>query len=592
MKQFQFNYTGKVSLGRDIRRIKQWCRSLMAHKVLFQIYSEQLDNESVQMICDAIAEEMPEALYMGCSTNGNILMGEYANSHISIICTVYEYPTTNIELYQYKLDKGSEDEATSQIIEVIKDKPWVKAVMMNVTIRDLSMVKFCEDLSHIKEGIEVFGGGAFSEDMQEYTAFVFSSVGEISTHSVVFALIGGEDYHVRTTYLVGWKPLGREFHITKAEGFKLYEIDGEPAYEKYHRYLDIENDEKFFINTLEFPFFYEHNGINLLRVPVSCDKDGVLTMTADIDENVKAHIAYGDPETILSSVREGAKELACFAPDKISVYSCAARRVFWGAEEISGESQPFQMIAPTSGFYTSGEFLRTGTEVNLHNATLVVAAEREGDIDEENLPEIDFQEQKLSENVSMINRLAHFIQAATKELEISAKTDALTGLFNRGEIQRCINIEWNNCARKDITEGAFCRICSLVMMDIDNFKQVNDKYGHKEGDRVLQGLSNMLTTVTAENFKDGLIGRWGGEEFMVLLPGAGIKKAERIAEAYRKAFNEIDFPEAGHQTISLGVTEMHGGESSDAACMRVDAALYEAKRNGKDQTVVKKVDRN
>jgi hypothetical protein len=90
-----------------------------------------------------------------------------------IICTVYEYPTTNIELYQYKLDKGSEDEATSQIIEVIKDKPWVKAVMMNVTIRDLSMVKFCEDLSHIKEGVGGVRGRRFLRGYAGIYCFCF-----------------------------------------------------------------------------------------------------------------------------------------------------------------------------------------------------------------------------------------------------------------------------------------------------------------------------------------------------------------------------------------------------------------------------------
>ena len=590
MKQFQFNFTGLSKLVSEIRRIKLWCKSCISGTVFFQIYSEKVDRDIINQITALISTEMPDALYMGCSTNGNILMGEHANSDISIICTIYEYPTTNVELHQYKLSEKSEIETAREIIDIIEKTPWVKAVMMNVTIRDMSLVPFCQELSNIRDGIEIFGGGAFSNDMNNDYTIVFSSDGDISDHGVVFALIGGEDYHVTTTYLTGWKPLGREFHITRAEGFKLYEIDGEPAYKKYNRYLDIPNDENFFMNALEFPIFYEHNGINLLRVPSSIDDDGVMTMTADIEENVKAHIAFGDPEIIIQSIKEGADELAGFAPEKISVYSCATRHMFWGADEISGESRLFQSVAPTSGFYTSGEFLRTDENVNLHNATMVIAAEREGEITEDNLMRVELEDNKLSEKASMIKRMAHFIQAATEELEISAKTDALTGLLNRGEIQKKINIEWNNCAKKDIVEGAFCRICSLIMMDIDNLKQVNDKYGHQEGDRVLQGLSDMLTSVTDELFKGGMIGRWGGEEFMVLLPGAGIKKAEKIAEVYRNAFGAIEFLEAGHQTISLGVTEMNGGESSDTACMRVDAALYEAKRTGKNKTVVKKAE--
>ena len=276
----------------------------------------------------------------------------------------------------------------------------------------------------------------------------------------------------------------------------------------------------------------------------------------------------------------------------INVYSCAARRSFWGADEISGESLPFQSIASTSGFYTSGEFLRTGKNVNQHNVTLVIAALREGGIENKLRPNLVIEEKNLSGKVSMINRLANFIQAATRELEVAAKTDALTGLLNRGEIQKIITRQWVLCKKNDngdaelVEEGDACEICSLIMMDIDDFKQVNDRYGHQEGDEVLQGLADMLHRVSDLLCPRASIGRWGGEEFMVMIPGMMARTAEKISEEYRKQFNEIDFTEAGHQTISLGVTQMHGGEDADTACMRVDEALYKAKKSGKDRTIV------
>ena len=591
MKQFQINYEHNANLINDIRRIKHWCNSSVVSKVLFQVYIEKLDKEMIKEITECIIHEMPDALYMGCTTNGNIIMGEYANTPVSIVCTVFEDVTTQVELYQFKLDTESEPETARAVVQLVNDRPWVKAVMMNLTIRDMSMTQFCEDLSAIREGVEVFGGGAFSEDMNDNVAYVYSSAGELSDHSAVFALLGGDDFHVKTTFITGWMPLGREFQVTKADGFTLYEIDNEPAFEKYHRYLNIENDENFFTNSLEFPFFYEHNGINILRAPVACDENGALTMTADMDEDVRAQVAYGDPETILSSVKKGAAEFCDFIPDVINVYSCAARRTFWGADEISGESLPFESVAPTSGFYTSGEFLRTDDNVNQHNVTLVVAALREGGIEEKLKPELVVEEKNLSGKVSMINRLASFIQAATKELEIAAKTDALTGLLNRGEIQKVITRQWAFCKKNDngdgiVNEGDVCEMCALIMMDIDDFKQVNDRYGHQEGDEVLQGLARMLQKVSEEMCPRASIGRWGGEEFMVMIPGMMAGTAEKIAEEYRRKFNEIDFKEAGRQTISLGVTQLHGGEDADVACMRVDEALYKAKKSGKDRTIV------
>ena len=590
MKQFQLNYENNLRLASDLRRIKQWTSSTVSSSILFQIYSEQLKKDLIEGICDVIRTELPEAIYMGCSTNGNILMGEYCASPVSIVCTVFEYPSTKIELFQYPLDTSSEQIVVGDIIARVKERPWVKSIMMNITIRNMSMTQFCDDLSALPEGIEVFGGGAFSEDMNESAAFVFSSVGGISDHSVVFALIGGDDYYVQTTYVTGWKPLGRELLVTKTEGFVLYELDGAPAYEKYHKYLNIENDDNFFVNTLEFPFFYEHNGINILRAPVSCDENGALTMTADMEQNVKARLAYGDPETILDSVRESALMLRNFAPESITVFSCAARRTFWGADEISGESMPFQLLAPTSGFYTSGEFLRTNGKVNQHNVTLVIAAQREGEKSTDKVPNVDYEKMKFSGKVSMINRLANFIQAATgeleeanKRLELAAKTDVLTGVYNRGEIQHRISAAWK--AHKTDPDNA--RVCSLIMMDLDNFKMVNDKFGHKEGDTVLKGLTSMLKRESEDFNKDASVGRWGGEEFMILLPGNDVNEARSLAEILRIRFSEIVFPAAGKRTMSLGVTEIIPGEESDRACMRVDGALYEAKENGKNQVVIK-----
>ena len=90
-----------------------------------------------------------------------------------------------------------------------------------------------------------------------------------------------------------------------------------------------------------------------------------------------------------------------------------------------------------------------------------------------------------------------------------------------------------------------------------------------------------------ECYIDGDIGRWGGEEFMVLLPGFSADKAKMIADILLKNFSDINFELAGHQTMSLGVTEYIDGEDADVFTMRVDAALYEAKANGKNQVVVK-----
>ena len=380
------------------------------------------------------------------------------------------------------------------------------------------MTAYCEELSEIPGNVVFCGGGAFSEDINDTAAFVFSSVGELSDQSVVFLLIGGEDYYVRAMHVTGWKPLGRSHEVTKASGATLYMLDGRPAYEVYYRYLNIKNDENFFSNTLEFPFLYQLNQQEILRAPIAGKDDGSLIMTADIAENVQARIAYGDPSTILENVYDAAVSFQDFVPQAFTVFSCAARKTFWGVDEVGNETKPFQSLAPTSGFYTSGEFLRNGIYVNQHNVTLVIKAEREGSKGETELHKVEADREQFSGKVSMINRLATFIQASTEELE-----------------------------------------------------EVNRK----------------LSEIAITEVPQASAGRWGGEEFMVLLPGCNEERANEIAELFRRSFMEIQFEHAGCQTMSVGVTELIAGESSDTSCMRVDDALYEAKRTGKNKVVVR-----
>ncbi len=592
MKQFQFEYQSNEEFVNSIKRIKQWCNTSVVSNVLFQIYSETLDKSKIHNICEVIWQEMPEALYMGSSTNGNIINGEKSDKPITIICTVYEYPSTKVKLLQYVLNADTAADVAGELIRITRENPWVKSIMTYTTMRGMSMSDYCDFLSDLPKNVVFCGGGAFSEDINDDSAYVFSSKGPISDHAAVFILTGGEDYYVRALHVTGWKPLGRNLKVTKAKGPVLKELDGEPAYKTYFRYLNINNDENFFTNTLEFPFLYELYGNDILRAPIACTEDGSLVMTADIAENVNAKIAYGDPWTILESVDNAAASFRDFVPQTFTVFSCAGRRTFWGDDEISTETKPFQSIAPTSGFYTSGEFLRNGDHVIQHNVTLVVEAQREGPISTKGAPKVDVKRSDFSGKVSMINRLATFIQAATEELEeanrrlkLSSITDGLTGLYNRTEIQRRISEKVNEFEAYS-AHGKSGIGAALIMMDIDNFKSVNDNYGHNEGDRVLIGLSDMIRETLIEFAPEASAGRWGGEEFMILCPEMNKEKAAELAEILRMRFSELDFPFAGKRTMSLGVTEMIAGENSDICCVRVDDALYEAKRTGKNKIVI------
>lgn len=159
------------------------------------------------------------------------------------------------------------------------------------------------------------------------------------------------------------------------------------------------------------------------------------------------------------------------------------------------------------------------------------------------------------------------------ELEHKATHDVLTGACNRLRADRVLDEEVRRAARVGPCPA-------LIMIDIDRFKVVNDRFGHPVGDQVLQTL---VTRLSARIRETDLLARWGGEEFLVILPGTDEDGAVRLAETLRTTMAETRIPEAGRVTISLGVAAHHPGESVADWVGRADAALYEAKRAGRNR---------
>ena len=170
--------------------------------------------------------------------------------------------------------------------------------------------------------------------------------------------------------------------------------------------------------------------------------------------------------------------------------------------------------------------------------------------------------------------------------EEAAFTDHLTGLANRRRFERQLDREVNRTLR-------YAHPFTLVMLDIDNFKSVNDRFGHNAGDEVIRGLGRVLQEGTRGI---DLAARIGGEEFAILLVETGQSGALEVAERLRMMIREMIVPGVGQVTASFGVAECPiGGQTAAEMLNSADVALYEAKRSGRDRVVVwqpKKSDRD
>ncbi|HYN89311.1 MAG TPA: diguanylate cyclase, partial [Ardenticatenaceae bacterium] len=171
------------------------------------------------------------------------------------------------------------------------------------------------------------------------------------------------------------------------------------------------------------------------------------------------------------------------------------------------------------------------------------------------------------------------IEALQARLREQAIRDPLTGLFNRRYLEETLERELAKAARGT-------QPVSLAMMDIDFFKQLNDRFGHQAGDRVLQALAALLL---ADTRRGDVVSRYGGEEFVVVLPGASAAEARQRAEAWRAAFEALVVPHESHglqATVSVGVATfpLHG-TGAPQLLHAADTALYKAKAAGRNRVM-------
>ncbi len=164
-------------------------------------------------------------------------------------------------------------------------------------------------------------------------------------------------------------------------------------------------------------------------------------------------------------------------------------------------------------------------------------------------------------------------EALALSLQQQADRDALTGLYNRQKFDTL-------CAAEIARGKRYETPLALIMYDIDRFKNVNDTYGHLVGDKVLIETS---CTVAGRMRESDSLARWGGEEFMILAPHTDLEHALLLAEQVRAVVDDTTFSTVGRVTCSFGVTALCEHDTVDKLIYRADAALYQAKRSGRNR---------
>jgi diguanylate cyclase (GGDEF)-like protein len=323
-----------------------------------------------------------------------------------------------------------------------------------------------------------------------------------------------------------------------------------------------------------------------MRLPAESREDGALVISGDCKNGESVRLAYGDPGRILDASYNSRIDILSFEPEGILLFNCVSRRFFL-RDDTSQELQPFEDIAPNAGFYVHGEVNRgEDGNVSLLNMSMVAASFREGPQGENSLASISLspRTRKLTDMMKLVQCLANFVAITSAESEIAneqlvqlASIDRLTGLYNRGEIESILRRELLQHRRR---EG----VLSAIMIDLDDFKNVNDTFGHAVGDDTLRWSAEVIRKAIR---RSDAAGRWGGEEFFVILPYTSLEAAAGVAERIRASLDAGHMLPDGHSiTGSFGVAQFPKSGDYMRFYRQLDEALYRAKQDGKNRVCV------
>ncbi len=577
MKQYSFSL-------RYLSEFNKWLRSFRkiyeqeARTVFVSVFTGWRKAEDVRELLQRLQEELPDVIIAGCTTDGEIL-GESLAAGTTVL-TVMFLEKTEVRLFSVDFDTTSAEDAAESLVRDINSS-GAAGVGLLVSKSDENAHRFIPMLKALSPGIKMFG--AIAGVVGESEQYIFMKGSMLDNGAIAVTFIG-DDIRMRVTSSVGWTPLGPSFLITKMEGDNvLRELDGQQAYYIYRKYLGMERDE-IRSNSLLFPLCTQRGGSQIMRLPDYCTEDGALKLSGDFYEGENVRLCYGDPGKILDASYNVRTDIMTFEPEAIMVFPCMSRRIFL-QEDAEKELHPIYSIAPNSaGFYVHGEIFRNDNgNVMLLNMSFLAVSFREGPQGEmtERFMPLDPHPKELTAAMRLVKHLVNFVavtsaesEMATHQLEELAITDRLTGLYNRGETEAVL--------RKTLLgHRSGDEAISAIMIDLDDFKDVNDRFGHSVGDDVLRWCAKIFRINIR---KEDTAGRWGGEEFLIVLPGMPLEEALRKAEQIRKQMEEGRIlPDGGTVTASFGVARFPEDGDYRSFCKQLDDALYHAKDGGKNR---------
>lgn len=322
-----------------------------------------------------------------------------------------------------------------------------------------------------------------------------------------------------------------------------------------------------------------------VRTDITAIKEAQLVLTRNRDEleqqvQARTH-ELAEREEVLRSITGAARDAVILidSAGRISFWNPAAEQMFGHTEAQVMGVDLHELIVPERDLSRAqadfAHFIQSGEGPALGKTTTLQAKHRNG---EEFPVDVSLSAFRLRNEWNAVGIVRDATERMKTEAQLQqlATTDTLTGVCNRRCFSGTLEREVKRAERQ-------ASQLALVLIDIDHFKHINDTFGHPTGDQVLIQLAAAVAGAVRTT---DLFARWGGEEFIVLLPGTDLDAGRLLAEKLRLMLEKLTYADVGQATCSFGVAEYTPGDSVEALMKRADIGLYQAKASGRNRVGV------
>ena len=545
------------------------------HHILISIYTHWNKPETIREMTRLFCDAFPEAEIAGMTTAGGI---ENGRMHLrQTIVTIQFFEKSDVHAAIYDFSKESMSALGERALADCQKEKDLSAVLLFLTQQYYDFEPFLTALDKLSKDIPICGGYAHTY-LQEDGIYVFTKDAILSRGILLITYAGA--VQVLTESVMGWQPLGRTMTITAMDGpLVIKALDHKPAIHFYQKYL---HSTDFGKSQLLFPLVRNAHQFRLAVLPLDAKSNGALQTNVFSHVGDQVQMAYGDPDQVILSSREVLCHIERFVPEGMLLLSCVTRRYFL-KEDVNQILSAYGDFCVAPGGYVNGELIRIAGKTQTTNMTLISVCFREGEAPLVAATRKPHAPVVLGEALSTIQRLATFVTETTKELaetqkqlSFAASHDSFTGLLNRGSIEKMLCRCHEDARERQL---AF----SALMIDLDTFKHINDTFGHLKGDEVILEVARIMKRMIRPT---DFAGRWGGDEFVIILPGTTLPGALIVANRLQKAFQTIQLPDHSFLTASIGCTTASSNESEQIFYKRMDDALYLAKEGGRNRIIL------